>query len=259
MPCSRQSSTHRGQLVERLDRAAAEVVGVLHRHRSRRYQIGASRRSDDLGHLLQLQPAPSGGEGAHGHSLDRGMSPHLGTSDMGLNIADHFLARLDQQPYPEHVAHRTAHTEQTCLMPEQPSYALLQLVHCRVLGVHVISDRRGQHRLPHLLGWLGHGVRAQIDHGQESDEPHNLLGSGADRRPTVPGVDASLQRQSRASRSVRAPAAAGTMSETCSAGVVSSSRESRFAKSDDAVGYQRGARADRPNLKRKGHVGLDRV
>jgi hypothetical protein len=37
------------------------------------------------------------------------------------------------------------------------------------------------------------------------------------------------------------------MSETCSAGAVSSPGESRFAKSDDAVGCQRGARADRPN------------
>jgi hypothetical protein len=55
-------------------------------------------------------------------------------------------------------------------MPEQPRYALLELAHSRVLGVHVISDWGGQHRLPHLFGWLGHRVRAQINHGQESDE-----------------------------------------------------------------------------------------
>ena len=97
------------------------------------------------------------------------MSPHLGTRNVGLDIADHLLARLDQESYPEHVAHRPAHTEQAGLMTEKPCHALLQLDRSGILGVHVIAERRGRHGLQHLLGWLGHGVRAQIDHGQESE------------------------------------------------------------------------------------------
>ena len=48
------------------------------------------------------------------------------------------------------------------------------------------------------------------------------------------------------------------MSETCAAGVFSSSSESRFAKSDDAARYQRRA-SRQTKLKRKGYIRSDRV
>jgi hypothetical protein len=96
--------------------------------------------------------------------MSGGVTAHFCASDVSLYIADHLLARLDQQPYPEHVAHRPAHTEQAGLLAEKLRHPLLELVHCRVLGVHVIAYWRGQHGLPHLLSWLGDSVRAQIDH-----------------------------------------------------------------------------------------------
>src|SRR5512133_582097 len=103
------------------------------------------------------------------------MSAHLCTSDVSLDVADHLLAGLNEQPHAEHVAHRPAHTEQAGLMPEKLCNALLELVDRWVLRIHVVADRRGQHGRPHLFGWLSHGVRAQINHGHESDEVRRLL------------------------------------------------------------------------------------
>ena len=53
-------------------------------------------------------------------------------------------------------------------MTEQSGDTLLELIDCGVLGIDVIAHRRRQHGCTHLFGRLGHGVRAQIDHGQES-------------------------------------------------------------------------------------------
>ena len=60
-------------------------------------------------------------------------------------------------------------------MAEKFRHPLLEFVHRRVLGVHIIAHWGGQHCLPHLLSWLGDGVRAQIDHGQESDDMRGIF------------------------------------------------------------------------------------
>src|SRR4029453_19377584 len=93
-----------------------------------------------------------------------GVTAHLCASDVSLYVADHLLARLDKQPYPKHVEHRSTHTEQAGLMAEELRHPLSELVHRRGPGVHVIAHGRGQHCRPDQLSWLGDGVRAQIDH-----------------------------------------------------------------------------------------------
>jgi hypothetical protein len=130
-------------------------------------------------------------EGSHGQSISGSVTAHLCAGDVSLYVADHFLTRLDQQPYSEHVAHRAANREQAGLMAEKFRHPLLEFVHRRVLGVHIIAHWRGQHCLPHLLSWLGEGVRAQIDHGQESDGSESvglvaLVDLRASGRPRVP-------------------------------------------------------------------------
>ena len=72
-------------------------------------------------------------------------------------------------------------------MAEQTGDTPLKLDDRRIFGIYVIADRRGQHGLTHLLGRLGHGVRAQIDHGEESDELPKVL----DRR--VPPAQSAQQ------------------------------------------------------------------
>jgi hypothetical protein len=97
------------------------------------------------------------------------MATHLSPRDVSLYVTHDFLAGLHQQPYPEHVAHGSADAIQARLVAEQLRHALLELIDRRILGVHIIANRRGQYGLQHLLGWPGHSVRTQIDHEQESD------------------------------------------------------------------------------------------
>jgi hypothetical protein len=99
------------------------------------------------------------------------MATHLGPRDVSLYVTDNFLAGLHQQPYPTQVAHGSADAIQARLVAEQPRHTMLELIDRRILGVDIITNRGGQYSLPHLLGWPGHGVRAQIDHEQESDVP----------------------------------------------------------------------------------------
>src|SRR4051812_1934576 len=56
-------------------------------------------------------------------------------------------------------------------MAEQLGYPSLQGVHGRILGVDVVADLGGRHRLPHPRGGFGQCVGSQVHNGCHESQP----------------------------------------------------------------------------------------
>ena len=109
------------QVVERLDRAAAEVVGVLHRDGRGRDQVRPASGAMIRGHLVDVQPAASEGQVRMVSPCTRRVRPQLGPGDVRLHVADHLLARLDQQPDAEQVGQRPLAQNSPASCPSRPA------------------------------------------------------------------------------------------------------------------------------------------
>ncbi|MPM70635.1 hypothetical protein SDC9_117590 [bioreactor metagenome] len=105
------------------------------------------------------------------------MRAHFGTDDVGPPIAEDLASDRHQRPDTQHVRHRTARAEQSGLVAEQFCGARFEFVDRRVLAVNIVADGRRGHRLPHLRGRPGDGVRPQIDHHSHSFQSGTRCGT----------------------------------------------------------------------------------
>ncbi len=67
---------------------------------------GPASGAIDLRHPLRVEPAALGGERPHGQAVHGGVGTQLGAGDVRLDVAEHLLAGLDQQPHAEQVGQR---------------------------------------------------------------------------------------------------------------------------------------------------------
>ena len=93
-------------LVERLHRAAAEVVGVLDDHERRAHLVGADAGDHERCGVVGTEAAALGDPGARRDAREHRGRAELGPHDVGEGVADELLARLDVQPHAELVGHR---------------------------------------------------------------------------------------------------------------------------------------------------------
>ena len=158
------------QLVQGLDRSAAEVVGVLHRDGRGRDQVGPGvgdhqrqrdRGVQDARGVAAVDEAVGPGPGRH--PAEGPVASQLRPQDVGGDVAEQLLTRLHEQPDPDHVGHRPGREEQPRLVTEQLGHPGLQRVQRGVLRVDVVTDHRRGHRLAHGGGGGGEGVGAQVD------------------------------------------------------------------------------------------------
>jgi hypothetical protein len=84
---------------------------------------------------------------------------------VGVGLADHLAAGLDERPEQHQRPHDAGRHEQRRLAAEQAGDLLLQCLGVGVLTVDVVADVGGGHRATHVLGRPGDGVGAQVDHG----------------------------------------------------------------------------------------------
>ena len=186
------------QLGERLDRPAAEVVGVLHRDRGGRHQVRPGvgghegqrhRRLERPGGVAAVDEPV--GPGPRGDPAERPVPAELGPQHVGQHVGEQLLPRLDEQPDPDHVGHRAGGEEQPGLVPEQRGRAGLELEQGRVLGVHVVAhDGRG-HGLAHGRRRRGQGVRAEVD---DRDGRACRSGGGAHFCPSISATRKAISR-----------------------------------------------------------------
>jgi len=148
----------------RLDRAAAEVVGVLQCDHTGlddvRLRADREHRRDNVG----IRHAAHRRERTGGHPVQRSVGAQLSPHDVRLSVAEHLLAGFGQQPDAQQVGQRPGRTEQTGLMAEQLCGATFELSDGGILPVHVVADLRAQHGLAHRRRRPGDGVRSQVDH-----------------------------------------------------------------------------------------------
>jgi hypothetical protein len=114
--------------LERLHGPAPEVVGVLDDDGGGRYEVRAGvwphhRRPPGQG---SSSPRDACQVRVVTHD-NRSRSTELGADDVGILVAEQFLARSDEQPHTELVGHRAGWGEHTGLVPQQPRHPSLEL------------------------------------------------------------------------------------------------------------------------------------
>ena len=160
---------HGVELVGRLHRPAAEVVGVLDLDGHRRDLVGPGVRVDQLGDGAGRQQAALRLPGAEGDAGEHGGRTQFGAGDVGQAVADDLLARSHQQAQAELVGHRPGRAVEARLEPEQLGDLGLERVEFRVLAVDVVADLGLRHGLAHRRRRSRDRVAAEVDRSHELD------------------------------------------------------------------------------------------
>mgnify|MGYP006873385976 CR=1 FL=1 len=142
---------------------AAGVVGVLDRHQP---GSGAVQRLRDVGVADLFGGRHRGGPGVDGPGLDRRelrQSGEFPPVDVGLAVEDHLLAAVGMDPRRDLVAHRARGDVHRRVHPDPVGRGGFEFVHCRIVAVDIVADRRVGGRRPHPVGGPRHRVAPEVE------------------------------------------------------------------------------------------------
>ncbi len=148
--------------LDRLHRAAAEVVGVLEHDERGLDLVGPDPGGDERHRAGRVEQAALAGPRAARDAGERRGGTELGAQHVCLLVGDELLARAHVQPHAELVGQRPGRREQPRLVAEQPGDALLERAHGGVLAEDVVADLGVRHRLAHRAGRGGQGVGEEV-------------------------------------------------------------------------------------------------
>ncbi len=154
----------RGERVQRPDRAAAVIRGVLDRDQPGFRGVRATG-GEELGDVVSREPAARRVDRLQQHIRQHRRTARLGGGRVGAAVENDRVAPAGMNGKRDGVAHRSRWQEECRFLAGQRGDMLLQGVDGWVLADLLVTDRRAGHRLPHGLAGPRGGIAGEIDHG----------------------------------------------------------------------------------------------